>query len=139
MAAEHPMEHPKQAAPAAKPEVKPLTLEQVANAIEGYIKDDTRLKGGYFLYYDAKNKEMLRLTLDKVHRDRLAQTAPATYFACSDFKTPEGKAYDLDFWIHEAPNGELKVTEIMIHKEAGKPRYNWIEEGGAWKQKPVEE
>jgi len=137
MAAEHP-EHPMHGAPAVKAEVKPLTMDQVANVIESYIKEDSRIKGGYFLYYDAKSKETLRLTLDKVHRDRLSQTAPGTYFACSDFKDPAGKVYDLDFWMHEGANGELKVTEIMIHKDAGKPRYNWIEEGGVWKQKTVE-
>lgn len=130
-AAEHP-EHP---ASAAKP--KPLTMDDVAVAIEGYIKDDTALKGGYFLYYDAAKKEVLMLALDKVHRERLAKTAADTYFACSDFKTPEGKVYDLDFWMKGTAEGQLKVTEIMVHKEAGKPRYNWVEEGGIWKRQPV--
>ncbi len=139
IAAEHPMEHPQAAAPAQKSAAKPVTLEDVAKAIENYAKDDAKLKGGYFLLYDDKTKQPLVLTLDKVHRDRLAQTAPGTFFACSDFKTPEGKLYDIDFWVKEGPGGELNITQIMIHKEAGKPRYNWVEEGGVWKQESVKE
>jgi len=130
----HAAEHPKAARAA-----KPISLDDVAKAIEDYIKEDTQLKGGYFLIYDEKAKQPLLLTLDHVHRERLAQTAAETYFACSDFKTPEGKLYDIDFWIKEGPGGELKVTQAMIHKEAGKPRYNWVEEGGVWKRRPVSE
>lgn len=136
---EHPAtgEHPAKEHPVAPvPKPKPLTTEQLAEAIEGYVKEDTRLKGGYFLLYDKKNKEVLTLTLDKVHKERLAQTAPGVYFACSDFKTPKGKIYDLDFWMKQARQG-LKVTEIMVHKEAGKPRYNWGKKGDLWQTVPV--
>ncbi len=138
IAAEHP-EHPTGARPAQKPGAKPISLDDVAKAIGTYVQEDSKLKGGYFLLYDDKTKQPLALTLDKVHRDRLAQTAPGTYFACSDFKTPEGKLYDIDFWVKEGPGGELNITQIMIHKEAGKPRYNWVEEGGIWKREPVKE
>jgi len=39
-------------------------------------------------------------------------------------KQSEGKLYDLDFFV-ESMHGQLKVTEISIHKEQGIPRYNW--------------
>jgi hypothetical protein len=130
--AEHP-EHPER--PMAR---KPLTIADVADGIEDYILTDTELKGGYFLFYDQKDEGVLMLTLDKVHRERLAKTAPRTWFACSDFTTPEGKVYDIDFWLHQDEEGDLKVTEIMVHKEAGQPRYTWYEEDGTWKQRPVD-
>jgi hypothetical protein len=56
------------------------------------------------------------------------------YFACSDFKATDGKTYDLDFFMKDSDAG-LAVTEIMIHKEEGNPRYSWYEEGGIWKRK----
>ena len=33
---------------------------------------------------------------------------------------------------------ELSVSEIAVHKEDGKPRYDWAEEGGVWKKKTRE-
>jgi hypothetical protein len=136
-AREHPAEHPETS---ARPERKPLTVQDVANGIERYIKRDSRLKGGYFLFYDKEQEKPLVLTLDKVHRERLAKTAPHTFFACSDFAAPheDGKLYDLDFWIKEQQTGEMTVTEIMVHKEAGQPRYTWHEVGGTWKRRPVD-
>jgi hypothetical protein len=134
--AEHPVEHPKPPA-RPKPVLVPLTKETIAASIKGYVDWDTDLKGGYFLIYDKENEEVLMLTLDKVHKDRLSKTGPTIAFACCDFKTPDGKLYDLDFWMRQAPEG-LKVTEVMVHKEAGEPRYNWKQEEGIWKRVPVE-
>jgi hypothetical protein len=56
------------------------------------------------------------------------------YFACSDFNADGGKVYDLDFFM-EAQEHKLVVTEVMIHKEDGTPRYSWYEEDGVWKRK----
>ncbi|HDP99897.1 MAG TPA: hypothetical protein ENN22_12030 [bacterium] len=130
-AQEHPAEHPKDGAKGAAVTV---TKEALAEAIESYIKKDSALKGGYFTVYDAQAKAPLALTLDKVHQDKLAEVGDGLYFACSDFKATNGKMYDLDFFMKATDTG-LKVSEVMIHKEAGKPRYGWVEEGGVWKRK----
>ena len=133
-AQEHP-EHPTKATPQPKLEV---TKESMAKAISGYIKQDSKMKGGHFLVYDPQAKKTLTLTLDKVHQDRLSQVGESLFFACSDFKSSDGKSYDLDFFMQgkETPSGmELSVSEIMIHKEDGKARYAWNEEGGVWKRK----
>ena len=66
----------------------------------------------------------------------LAKTDQGTYFVCADFKTPEGRVYDLDFWVKETRDG-LSVTETTIHKEEGEPRYNWVEESGIWQRRPL--
>ena len=63
-----------------------------------------------------------------------AKTAEGTYFVCADFTTPEGKTYDLDFWVRQVDGG-LTIAETTIHKEEGRGRYNWFEEGGIWKRK----
>ncbi len=110
-----------------------LSVDTLTAGITDYVKQDAKLKGGYFLVYDAKTKAPLALTLVKVHKDRLSKIAEGLYFACSDFKDTNGRLYDLDFFMKQTASG-LQVTEITIHKEAGKPRYNWVEEKGGWKR-----
>jgi hypothetical protein len=133
-AQEHP-EHPKQEHPKEHPKTSAaVTKEAMAEAIENYIKKDSALKGGYFTVYDAQAKAPLALTLDKVHQDKLAKVSDGLYFACSDFKATDGKMYDLDFFMKGADSG-LEVSEVMIHKEAGNPRYGWVEKDGVWTRK----
>jgi len=128
-AQEHP-EHPTDKKP-ANPEV---TIDQMARAITDYVNSDTQLKGGYFLVFDSAAKKVLQLTLDKVHKDRLSQVGDNLFFACSDFTETGGRMYDLDFFMKNV-GGDLTVTDIMIHKEDGKARYEWYEEDGVWKRK----
>lgn len=125
---EHPTEHP------TKAEEAKVDMSMVAVAIADYVKTDTKLKGGFFLVYDADAKKALLLTLTKVHEERLAKIGDNLYFACSDFREDGGKMYDLDFFM-EGDHHELKVTEVMIHKEEGKARYSWFEEDGIWSRK----
>lgn len=146
--AEHPQgqEHPKgKEHPEGKEQqqglqqssAQPVTKESLATAIENYVNQESRLKGGYFLVYDEQKGEPLVLTLKKVHKERLATLGNDTYFACADFETPAGKVYDLDVFM-KGPNTEsLKVTQITVHKEAGQPRYTWYEEDGIWKRQTV--
>jgi hypothetical protein len=131
---EHPKEHPKEQ---AKPTAA-LNMDAFANAVEAWVKRDTQLRGGYFVVYDPVDKKPLLLTLDKVHREKLARTGDQVYFACADFKTPEGTVYDLDVFMKGTSEADLVPTEINVHKLTGKPRYNWYEEGGIWKKKPAD-
>jgi len=108
----------------------------MAQAITEYINEDTKLKGGYFLFYDSKAQKPLALTLTKVHDDRLAQVGENLYFACTDFKEAGGTMYDLDFFM-KSHGKKLQVTEVMLHKEADKPRYTWHEKDGMWMRMPT--
>lgn len=138
-AGEHP-EHPEQSKQSEHPEhpeqavKQTASIESMAKAIEDYVTSDSELKGGYFLIYDQKAQLPLLLNMTKVHKERLAKVGDNLYFACCDFKEKSGKMFDLDFFM-EAENGELFVTEVMIHKEEGKARYSWFEENGIWKRK----
>ena len=129
---EHPAEHPSEH-PAKSFQVDNETLTRV---ITDYVNHDAGLKGGYFLVFDSEVGEPLSLTLVKVHKDKLSQIAEDTYFACCDFREIGGTMYDLDFFLR-SKDEELKVTEIMVHKEDSKPRYDWYEEGGFWKRKQL--
>jgi hypothetical protein len=129
---EHP-EHPK----SAKSKQPAISEEDLADAIQDYVKKDAALKGGYFLIYDEEAKRPLALTLERVHRDRLSWISDDTYFACADFKGANGKTYDIDIFMKGKNKNKLQVTEISIHKEAGKERYHWAERNGAWEKVPA--
>ncbi|MCZ6508890.1 MAG: hypothetical protein O7A04_12705 [Acidobacteria bacterium] len=128
---EHPEEgeeHPK--------EEKPPTVESVARFLEAEVARETAAQGGWMSIEDSESGTTLELKLDKIHRERLAKTSEGTYFVCADFTTPDGKSYDLDFWVKQVDGG-LVVAETTIHKEEGRPRYNWVEEQGTWKRKSL--
>lgn len=111
-----------------------VDIATISKAISEYVTTDTKLKGGFFLVYDAESKSPLQLTLTKVHEERLAQVGENLFFACSDFSSSDGKSFDLDFFMKNE-NDKLVVTEVMIHKQDGKARYSWFEEDGVWKRK----
>jgi hypothetical protein len=133
MGQEHPTEHPKQ----TTEKQATLTAAQLAQAITGYVATDAKTKGGYFLVYDPVEKKPLALTLDRVHEDRLSSLGGGVYFACADFKSPEGKVYDVDVFMKE-DKGDLTATEVHVHKVDGKPRYAWKEKGGSWVREDIE-
>ena len=123
-------EHPEQP-------TSPPAIEDVATFIENHIAAATKDSDGLMTVDDTKFGTSHKLRLDKIHRERLAQTAEKTYFVCADLKDPAGKVFDLDFWVHQGEHG-LEITETMIHKEQDKPRYTWHENDGVWSRKDVE-
>lgn len=131
-------EHPEHPEDAPEPKKVGVSMAAVAEEIKEYVKEDARLKGGRFLLWDEKQNAALALTLEKVHEDKLARTAEDTYFACADFKATDGKKYDLDFFLGVDEEGDLEVVEITVHKQDGKERYGWKEEGGVWKREAKE-
>ncbi len=135
---EHP-EHPEKQEQAEQPEhpMATPTVEEVATFLEGHLAETTKASDGLMTVHDEKAGIDRELRLDKIHRERLAKTAEATYFVCADFKDTAGTVFDLDFWVKQGDDG-LQVAETMIHKEEGKPRYTWYQEGDVWKQKQVD-
>ena len=127
---EHP-EHPEH--PTTKKEPQ-LTVEALAISIENYIQNDVNLKGGFFVY-DKDKKELLTLTLTKIHKEQLSNIGGDTYFACADFSASNGNIYDLDIFMTGKSQDNLVVTEINVHKENGKARYHWENQKGIWVKK----
>ena len=124
---EHP-EHPEH--PTTKKEPQ-LTVEALAISIENYIQNDVNLKGGFFVY-DKDKKELLTLTLTKIHKERLSNIGGETYFACADFSASNGNIYDLDIFMKGKSQDNLDLTEINVHKENGIARYLWENQQGIW-------
>ena len=108
-----------------------ITLKNLAIAIESFVEADINLRGA-FLVIDPSTNEVLKLTLKKVHKERLSHIGDDVYFACADFNAGNGKVYDLDIFLHGNNTDNLTVTEISVHKEDGNARYSWMEQDGIW-------
>lgn len=127
VAGEHPSEHP-------AGEKSEVTTETISMAIEKHVKKSAQKNEGYFIVEDKEAGKTLHLKLDKIHKERLSAVKQDLYFACVDFTNKDGRTYDIDFFLRDA-GGRLKVTETIIHKEEGKPRYNWEQKGDYWIRK----
>ena len=128
---EHPTEHPSNA------ESKAVTKDNLARAIRRHIKSTSALNKGFYLAIDDNTERALKLTLVKVHDDKLASLGNQTYFACADFKADNGKIYDLDVFMKGESVDELTPTEVSVHKEDGVERYTWVEKRGVWRKSPL--
>lgn len=132
---EHPSAPPQKEHPASGGTAA-VTKDQVADAVVAYVRE--HLQDGHFVVEDREKGKTLRLTLDKVHRERLAPMGGGRYFVCADMRDVDGTVYDLDFFVVVDEAGQLRLdSEIWVHKEAGEPRYTWAQEGGVWKRKPL--
>ncbi|MEE9613520.1 MAG: hypothetical protein V3W31_01020 [Thermodesulfobacteriota bacterium] len=114
---EHPGEHPG--------EDSEGMADHVRKAIKEFIWEDTRLKGGHFLVWDEKEEQARVLDFVKFHEKVRFIKKKEVYFMCTDFKGRDGTVLDMDFWLKKTDDGFLKVTEVKIHKVAGKPRYTY--------------
>ena len=111
-----------------------ITYQNLALAIESFVEADINLRGA-FLVIDPMTNEVLKLDLEKVHKERLSHIGDDVYFACADFNADNGKVYDLDIFLQGKNTDNLTVTEISVHKEDGEARYSWVEEDGIWIKK----
>ena len=119
MAAEHPgtsvVEHPGRA----------VSGDLVKKAIGDHVKAEEKANAGFFVLPDPELTKTWRLKLAKIHDPvRTFKKGDQTiYFACSDFKSADGKdVLDIDFWM--VPDGKkMKVIDTKIHKLNGKPRF----------------
>jgi hypothetical protein len=134
----HAQEHPEHPTKAKEKTEAAISIAELADAIEQYVADDAKLKGGYFMVYDTVQDKTLELTLAKVHKDKLASLGNDVYFACADFNSSDGHLYDLDIFMEDTDDG-LKVSDIGIHKLDGQPRYTWIEKDGKWEKEDSKE
>jgi hypothetical protein len=133
-AQEHPTsEHPMSNHPSAS---KAVTMDQLAQSIQETIEAKAKEQGGTFHVEDPVLHKTWALTLVRVHKDRLAQLGPDTYFACTDFRAADGTMLDVDFYMKDE-NGRLTFTDTAIHKVNGKPRFTYKKVGNYWERVKV--
>ena len=111
-----------------------ITMQNLARAIESFVEADINLRGA-FLVIDPRTNDVLKLNLEKVHKERLSHVGDNVYFACADFNADDGTVYDLDIFLQGKNTDNLSVTEISVHKEDGIARYGWQEQNGRWVKK----
>tara|TARA_B100000315_G_scaffold202592_1_gene195338 strand:+ start:138 stop:611 length:474 start_codon:yes stop_codon:yes gene_type:complete len=111
-----------------------ITMQNLARAIESFVEADINLRGA-FLVIDPRTNDVLKLNLEKVHKERLSHVGDNVYFACADFNADDGTVYDLDIFLQGNNTDNLSVTEISVHKEDGIARYGWQEQNGRWVKK----
>lgn len=110
-----------------------ITTEKLARVIREHIGLGAQLNGGYYVVIDKQSDKALMLKLQKIHDDRLSMISDGLYFVCVDMRAEDGTLYDIDFFLKET-NGDLTVSEAMVHKVNGKPRYTWKYRNGTWQQ-----
>lgn len=105
--------------PAGHAEPTPEALRQT---IRDYIANQEKIQGA-FAVVDERTGDLRRLELDRVH-ERVGKTGNY-YYSCTDMKDVKtGDLLDLDFDIQDE-GGNLRVADIRIHKDNGKPRYTY--------------
>ena len=122
-------------------------MGQFSQAVKDFVAEESE-ETGAFEVYDEELDKTWSLKLAKVHEDRIARLSPEEFFACADFVSTDGKKtnVDLDFFADLTEDG-WEVTEVLVHKISGKPRYNyrydakkgeWVrDEVGGEKKKPA--
>ena len=111
-----------------------VTKESLTTAIADYVQKESKLQGGYFMYFDKAQNKPLALTLEDVHKDRFGDMGGGSYFACADFKDKGGDTYDMDIFMKNGKDG-MKASDISVHKKNGEARYDWVEKDGIWSKK----
>jgi hypothetical protein len=104
---------------------KPISADFVKKSIRDHVKAVSR--EGFFSIRDEKLNKDWKLKMDKIHDPvRMFEKEGKTiYFACSDFKSADGKdVLDIDFWM--VPKGnKLEVIDTKIHKVNGEARFGY--------------
>jgi hypothetical protein len=110
-----------------------VTTELLAQSISTYVQAESARHDGWFPVTDPEQQTEIELALTTVHRERLSQLGDGRYFACADFKGRDGHTYDVDIFMRRESTG-LTPTEVIVHKQDGKPRFDWVERNGTWSQ-----
>ena len=113
-----------------------VTVDSLVQSITDYVQAESARRGGEFPVNDPQQQTTLGLALTTVHRERLSQLADGRYFACADFKGRDGHTYDVDIFMRKDSTG-LTPTELIVHKQNGTPRFDWVERNGTWSQVPL--
>lgn len=136
---EHPKEHPSAKGTASEhpAAAKPVTIDELAQAIQDAIDAKTKEQGGQFHIDDPVLHKTWALTLVRIHKDKLAQLTGDTYFACTDFRASDRNLLDVDFYMKNQ-DGKLALSDTAIHKLNGVPRFNYKQVENHWERVNVE-
>ena len=104
----------------ALPQTKaPATESQIKVAIESYIREDTAIKGGFFLW-DPRYTAVRQLDFQHVHDGSWAASG-RDQVMCVGFLDERGNELDVDFAVRPDWAGTPEVRGIIIHAVNGVP------------------
>lgn len=108
---------------------------EVEKNLTSFIDTRSTKAEGMFVVQDNLLKTSRKLTLDKIHSDKIVLLEDGTSFVCADFKDANGDRVDVDFFMTPNAQGAVKnVSKVQIHKINGAPRYTYVEKNGKWTQ-----
>ncbi len=101
----------------------------IMSAIHNYIAAN-RDGDGNLVVKDDKTGDAVPLEFIEMHQPIRRLKEDGKFFACTDFRKPGSKDeyYDIDFWIDDK-DGNLKVTDVKMHKVP-------VKDDGIWMQEP---
>lgn len=112
-------------------------IAEIEEGIRAHIARETEAGEGYFTFRDGERE--LKLKLVRVHTEYLSNLAPGKFFACVDLADVSGDVFDVDFFLEGKP-GDMRVTELSLHKLNGRPFYSWKQQADkTWVRVPQDE
>jgi len=99
---------------------------EFSGIVEKYIAEVSKKNDVAFVFRDEILGKTWRLKLVRIHKNKTVSLEGNRYFACVDFGELKGEGkLDLDFYVDGPP--DWKVSEVLIHKVNGVPRYTYDE------------
>ncbi|XSG81643.1 MAG: hypothetical protein ACPW61_11245 [Methyloligella sp. ZOD6] len=100
----------------------------VMSAIHNYIADN-KDEHGALVIEDEKTGQSISLEFIEIHQPVRRLKGDGEFFACTDFRKmgTRDAYYDVDFWLDEK-SGDLKVTDVKLHKVPVKEDGIWMQE-----------
>ncbi len=103
------------AAPVARAESEPS-----ADAVREAARKHVEASAGRLRLEDPTRGETIELTFDHVH-EGVKATQGGRQVVCVDFRSADGKLYDVDFYVDRTDGaGDLVVEDAVVHEVDGK-------------------
>ncbi len=94
--------------------------EPTAEAVRQAARQHVDASGGRMRLDDPTRNEAVELTFEDVH-EGVKTTAGGRQVVCVDFRSADGKLYDVDLFVDRADGSEgLVVEDAVVHKVEGK-------------------
>jgi len=111
---------------------------QVEKELVAFIDSEKGKTDGVFVVKDERMSLDRKLTLEKIHTDKIVRLSDGTSFVCADFKDASGDKVDVDFFMTSTGTGGIQtVNKVQVHKINGQPRYTYVKKSGVWVQTAV--
>lgn len=108
---------------------KKVSAAKIRASAEKYIRNEMKLKDGYFLQHDEKENKTWRLLFEKIQK-KVRRVKGGKYLVTAEFKTKDYEPHilELDFFMKK--NGaSFSPYKIKIRTVDGKPRYKYTRKG----------